>query len=115
MELPDQLDGHEVDEDVEDHVGDGEAVVHGLQVDARAAGGVVPRESDGLALEEGDEDDDREPEEAEAADCVDGVSEAVLGEDPSVQEEHGDLGGCDGEGVEEYGGEEGLVAISKFD
>ena len=112
MQLPDQLDGHEGDEDVEAHVRDREAVVHGREVDARAIrGAVVPREGDGLALEEGDEEDDRQPEEAERADGGDGVPEGALREDPAVEEEDGDFGGGDGEGVEEEGGEEGLVAM----
>ena len=70
---------------------------------------MVPREGDGPALEEGDDDHERKPEQAQPAHERDGVPEGARREDPAVEEQGGDLGRRDGQGVEEEGGEERLL------
>lgn len=88
MELPDQLHRHEVDDDIKGHVGDSEAVVHGLEIDASSLDGVVPCQIDRLTLEQRDEKDYAEPQQAEAADNVDGVAERARAEYPAVEQKN---------------------------
>jgi hypothetical protein len=111
LELPDLLGWQEVDDNVKDGVGDGESVVHALEVHALASHeqSLVPGCGNGLTLEERNQDSDDKPEHTKSTDDVDGVAERCESEDTAIQHENGDLGHGNGEGVENKGGEENLI------
>lgn len=84
VQRPDLLDGHDQDGDVGDDVGHRVADEGALKVDALAGHPRLPRDVDGVALEDADEDDGDPPRQHGAPDDVGGDLEAAAGEDAQV-------------------------------
>lgn len=91
MQRPDLLHGHDEDGDVGDDVRHGVPDERSLEVDALARHPRLPRDVDGVALEDADEDDGDPPRQHGAPDEVGGDLEAAAREDAQVHLEQREL------------------------
>ena len=115
VEVPDLAQGQDEDDDVGRDVRDRVPDEEMLRVDAfRFRVDFVPEPVDGVAGEDGDDDDGDPPGDDDALHDVGRELEFGDGEDAAVEGEDGEFDGEDGGAVEEFVGEEALVCVVRY-